>query len=70
MALVLHGAAWLAFPAIITEATDNYATIAHSIEAGEMPDLGIRGLGYPLFMLACKALPALSHTAKTWAVSV
>lgn len=56
-ALLLHVSAWIGIPTVATPDTNSYCEIMHTMEAGRLPDLRDRNIGYPLFMYACKALP-------------
>lgn len=57
MGLALHVSAWLGIPTIATADTNSYCKLMHTMEAGRLPDLRERNIGYPLFMYACKLLP-------------
>ncbi|UCE60916.1 MAG: hypothetical protein JSU63_04025 [Phycisphaerales bacterium] len=57
LGLILHVSAWLGIPTIATADTNAYCELMHTIEAGQLPDLRDRNIGYPLFMYACKLLP-------------
>ena len=61
--IVLRASAWLAFPTIATADTNAYCAILHDLENGQAPDLSQRNIGYPLFLLAARALPLALNKA-------
>lgn len=63
VAILLRATAWIGLPAVATADTDSYCKVLHALEAGAIPDLSTRNIGYPLFMLACRAIPLPFHHA-------
>ena len=61
VALLLRATAWMALPALPTPDCEEYCAVLHEIEAGRVPDVLKRNIGYPLYMFLCKQLPLPLH---------
>lgn len=63
LGLLIRICVFVAFPVFATTDAEQYCKVLHTIESGVVPDLLTRNIGYPLFLLACKAMPLPLHKA-------